>query len=86
MEEDAGRKDGAAVSEIAPCPFCGGGDIRVLNPTCLRDSPYNRGDRAYPLARCQGCGAEVPGQNWDYTGMSALRKWQRRPANADPAR
>jgi len=58
------------------CPFCGGGDIRILPRTCDKNTPYNPADRAYPVVRCS-CGAEVPGADWGRP-ETAVNAWNRR--------
>lgn len=69
---------------LPACPFCGadGEDLRVLPPTCTPKSPYNPADRAYPVLRCGGCGASVPGEDWDTLGASAVAAWNRRAPEA----
>lgn len=62
---------------FAACPFCGASTAWLLLPTCNQRTPYNPNDRAYPIVRC-GCGAEVSGNDWDHSGESAAKVWNRR--------
>lgn len=68
----------ADVPELLPCPFCGKDNIRIMGPTCTRETPYNPAHRAFPVAHCWTCNTEVPGENWDSLGISALRRWNTR--------
>jgi len=72
------------MAEHPPCPFCGSMDIRILGPTCTKTSPYNPADRAFPIARCHSCHVDVPGEDWDNLGMSAVNAWNRRAALTEP--
>lgn len=56
---------------VSPCPFCGSIDITILKPTV---------EKVFPVARCMRCFADVPGENWDKLGMSAVNAWNRRAA------
>ena len=69
---------------LPTCPFCGadGEALRVLPPNCTPKSPYSLADRAYPVLRCGGCGASVPGEDWDALGASAIAAWNRRAPEA----
>lgn len=77
------------MSELKPCPFCGGREFLVIPPSCKESDPYNPADLAVPLVRCRtaGCWAEVPGKTWDHSKKSAIEAWNRRtpslPASAE---
>ncbi len=71
--------------EKKPCPFCGRSSAWVLGPTCTKATPYNASDRAFPVVRCR-CGAEVPGDDWDKSGKTAIAAWNRRAPDARDAR
>lgn len=64
--------------EMKPCPFCGSDVIDVFPPTCNPSSPYDPADRAYPIARCHDCLAQVGGTNWDRSCESVRAKWNQR--------
>jgi hypothetical protein len=64
-------------NELAPCPFCGGDKCVVYPRTCDRTTPYNPADRAFPVVRCRGCGAEAIGDDWG-APETAIVKWNRR--------
>jgi len=65
------------LAELKPCPFCGHREAHVYERTCNRDSPYDPADRAYPIVRCFGCYAEVPGANWS-SSDTAIEAWNNR--------
>ncbi len=71
--------------EKKPCPFCERSSAWVLGPTCTKATPYNASDRAFPVVRCR-CGAEVPGDDWDKSGKTAIAAWNRRAPDARDAR
>ena len=72
------------MSELKPCPFCGGTELMVVARTCDRRTPYNPADTAYPRVWCK-CGAEVAGANWGEK-PTAIAAWNRRaPDAADKA-
>ena len=71
--------------EKKACPFCGRARAWVLGPTCTKATPYNASDRAFPVVRCR-CGAEVPGDDWDKSGQTAIAAWNRRAPDARDAR
>lgn len=66
------------IRQLKPCPFCGTPDPDYLPPTCKKDDPYDPLDRLYPSLRCTGCGCEVFGDNEDFSGVSAARRWEAR--------
>jgi len=66
------------MTELLPCPFCGYEKHMVLSPNCTKTDPYDPGDRAFPVIRCGGCFTDVPGDNWDFNGASAVKRWNTR--------
>lgn len=64
------------VSELLPCPFCGGMTQAVIDRTCDPKTPYNPADFAYPRVLC-ACGVEVAGTNWGEK-RTAVAAWNRR--------
>ncbi len=72
------------MTELKPCPFCGGCDIVVLPPTCTQTDDYNPLDRAFSIIRCQSCHAEITGKDWDETGKTAIAKWNARADDWQP--
>lgn len=70
--------------ELLLCPFCGSGKASLLLPTCRPETPYNPADRLYPVVRCSECYADIPGDNEDYKGGSAITKWNTRVAPSVP--
>lgn len=66
--------------ELLPCPFCGGDDVRLMPPTARVTDEYNAADRLFPIVRCMGCFAEVPGAGGDFKGDSVRGAWNRRAA------
>lgn len=67
------------MSTLAPCPFCGHDEPRLSPPTCRPETPYKPNDRLFPIVRCVSCFAEVPGENLDYRGATAVAAWNTRP-------
>ena len=65
------------MSELKPCPFCGGTSPLVFPRTCNKDTPYNPADRAFPIVRCSGCYGEAAGSNWSEPA-TAIAAWNRR--------
>jgi hypothetical protein len=57
----------------------------MFTPTCDRKTPYDPTDRAFPIVRCGECYTDVPGKDFDASGNSAIKAWNRRapyPSNA----
>ena len=63
--------------ELKPCPFCGNSAATVYPRTCDKDTPYNPRDRAFPIVRCGGCGAEAAGKDWKGAD-TAIAAWNTR--------
>ena len=63
--------------QILPCAHCGGEGYLYL-PTCKPKDPYNPRDRLFPWVYCKSCYTEVPGQDEDYQGQTAIDNWNRR--------
>lgn len=72
------------MSELKPCPFCGG-EARAFKRTCDKDTRYDPADRAFPIVRCGGCGACSEGDDWSEL-QTAIERWNRRaqPAQVVP--
>ena len=69
------------MTDLKPCPFCGSEKISVYPQTCRQTDPERAGDRAFPMARCGKCFAEVGGENFpDRFGEveSAIKNWNTR--------
>jgi hypothetical protein len=49
-----------------------------MAPTCTKAAPYDPAHRAFPVAHCGGCNAEVQGKDWDESGKTAIAKWNTR--------
>lgn len=73
------------LTQLQPCPFCGGVNLFLSPPTCRLKTPYNPADRLYPIVMCRTCHAEIAGANEDYRGGTAIAAWNRRalPAEAE---
>ena len=67
-------------TKLEPCPFCGGVEISTYSPTCKNTDDYNPDDRAFPVARCLSCYAEVWGSDWDQSSdqRTARAAWNTR--------
>lgn len=55
-------------------------------PTCKKNDSYNPAERAFPVVRCVGCYAQVPGKDWDYSCKSAIAAWNTRALPLDAIR
>ena len=58
-------------SNLPPCPFCGGTEIRIARVT------FGHGDSGESV-KCRMCGAEISD---DYIGKKAQDKWNTRAIN-----
>jgi Lar family restriction alleviation protein len=72
-----------AVGTLKPCPFCGSTSQTLIGPTRDKSTIHGPNGRAYPIILCGGCSADVPGEDFDTEGRSAIEAWNRRAA--DPA-
>lgn len=73
------RVESAGAEHLAACPFCGSDEARLYPPTCTVRDEYNPSDRLHPIVRCGHCYAEVPGDDGDKKGATAVRHWNHRP-------
>lgn len=62
------------MSELKPCPFCGGGNLR-LQKSRVYDAYDKLTNDIFYRYECQFCGSWGGG---GYTEMSAAVKWNRR--------
>lgn len=66
------------MSELKPCPFCGGENLITMKPTCDRQTPYDPSDRAYSIVYCRSCRASIQGKNWHQSTETAIKAWNTR--------
>lgn len=62
------------MSELKPCPFCGGSDIK-----CFLFDPFDgyQGDCSSYIVECKECGAEMQKRH----KAEAINAWNRRVDN-----